>query len=165
MAELADAPDLGSGAARHAGSTPVTRTTASQALYRLRRFFMLKKHLALTPLLRLFKTQPAAFWGAAYAAYYFAKSALLRRYFLQKYRHPPAPLRLLFRKKQSLLRVLSPCKRGLLTPACALCFSRCAACGGLYRKLCIACDAVFYFGVNGISRSRRRKVRYAPLAW
>ena len=30
MAELADAPDLGSGAARHAGSTPVTRTTASQ---------------------------------------------------------------------------------------------------------------------------------------
>ena len=26
MAELADAPDLGSGAARRAGSTPVTRT-------------------------------------------------------------------------------------------------------------------------------------------
>ena len=32
MAELADAPDLGSGAARRAGSTPVTRTTPEQAL-------------------------------------------------------------------------------------------------------------------------------------
>ena len=78
MAELADAPDLGSGAARHAGSTPVTRTTASQALYRLRRFFMLKKHLALTPLLRLFKTQQAAFWGAALPRVWVANAAQIK---------------------------------------------------------------------------------------
>ena len=41
MMELADMRDLGSRVARRAGSTPVTRTTSSQAVYRLRRFFML----------------------------------------------------------------------------------------------------------------------------
>ena len=41
MMELADMRDLGSRVVRRAGSTPVTRTTSSQAVYRLRRFFML----------------------------------------------------------------------------------------------------------------------------
>ena len=61
--ELADMRDLGSRAERRAGSTPVTRTTSSQASYRLRRLFMLcvKSHLALTPLRLLSKSnQPAA---------------------------------------------------------------------------------------------------------
>ena len=84
MAELADAPDLGSGAARHAGSIPVTRTTASQ-----------------TPLKSKSDVQKLN-------VRFFIIALLLR----------------LFRKKQSLLRVLSPCKRGLFTPACALCFLR-----------------------------------------
>ena len=35
MAELADAPDLGSGAARRAGSTPVTRTKSIYAEFNL----------------------------------------------------------------------------------------------------------------------------------
>ena len=65
--ELADMRDLGSRAERRAGSTPVTRTTSSQASYRLRRFFMLciKSHLALTPLLLLSKSNPlrwASIW-------------------------------------------------------------------------------------------------------
>ena len=34
MAELADAPDLGSGAARRAGSTPVIRTKKIRSLRR-----------------------------------------------------------------------------------------------------------------------------------
>ena len=60
MMELADMRDLGSRAERRAGSTPVTRTTSSQASHRLRRLFMLciKSHLALTPLLLLSKSQP-----------------------------------------------------------------------------------------------------------
>ena len=37
--ELADMRDLGSRAERRAGSTPVTRTTSEQALYRLLRLF------------------------------------------------------------------------------------------------------------------------------
>ena len=37
MAELADAPDLGSGGALHAGSTPVARTSEKRRL--VRRFF------------------------------------------------------------------------------------------------------------------------------
>ena len=52
MVELADTLDLGSSGAIHAGSSPVTRTTSSQALYRLRRFFF-EKRRALTPLLLL----------------------------------------------------------------------------------------------------------------
>lgn len=38
MAELADAPDLGSGGALHAGSTPVARTSEKRRL--VRRFFV-----------------------------------------------------------------------------------------------------------------------------
>ena len=43
MAELADVQDLGSCAARRVGSTPTTRTTPEQALYRLLRFFVCGK--------------------------------------------------------------------------------------------------------------------------
>ena len=39
MAELADAQDLGSCAARRVGSTPTTRTSSLQATYRLQRAF------------------------------------------------------------------------------------------------------------------------------
>lgn len=43
MVELADTYDSGSYAHKHAGSSPVTRTTPEQALYRLLRFFYFKK--------------------------------------------------------------------------------------------------------------------------
>ena len=56
----------------HAGSNPALSATSSQALYRLRRLFMLriKSHLVLTPLLLLSKSNPlrwASIWlsGAA----------------------------------------------------------------------------------------------------
>ena len=60
MAELADAQDLGSCAARRAGSTPATRTSSSQASYRLRRAFSFhgKAHRALILLLLVSKPQP-----------------------------------------------------------------------------------------------------------
>ena len=57
MAELADAPDLGSGGAIHAGSIPVIRTTSEQAIYRLLRFFC-KNQSSLMPLLLLFHKRP-----------------------------------------------------------------------------------------------------------
>ena len=57
MAELADALDLGSSGAIRVGSTPTTRTTSEQALYRLLRLFY-KSQSALTPLLLLSKSQP-----------------------------------------------------------------------------------------------------------
>ena len=55
---------LGSCAARRVGSTPTTRTTSEQALYRLLRLFY-KSQSALTPLLLLSKSNPlrwASIW-------------------------------------------------------------------------------------------------------
>ena len=63
--ELADMRDLGSRAERRAGSTPVTRTTSSQASYRLRRLFYAlhqkpsRAHSAAPPL----RIKPACGWA------------------------------------------------------------------------------------------------------
>ncbi len=57
VVELADTLDLGSSAVRHAGSSPVIRTTSEQALYRLLRLFI-KSQSAFTPLLLLSKSNP-----------------------------------------------------------------------------------------------------------
>ena len=64
MMKLVNMLDLGSSAARLVGSSPTTRTTSEQALYRLLRLFY-KSQSKLTPLLLLSKSNPlhwASIW-------------------------------------------------------------------------------------------------------
>ncbi len=76
MAELADAQDLGSCEEIRVGSTPTTRTSSSQASYRLRRAFSFycKAHRVLILLLLASRPQPLcwiAAWGCRFAAVLF----------------------------------------------------------------------------------------------
>ena len=59
MAELADAPDLGSGGVIHAGSIPVTRTTSLRTAYRSQRLFI-KQSLLVHSVAAIFQIEPAA---------------------------------------------------------------------------------------------------------
>ena len=88
VVELADSLDSGSSVHYgRAGSSPASRTSSSQATYRLRRAFSFhcKAHRALILLLLASKPQPlcwVAVWIRRFAAVSSAKSALRPRSFL-----------------------------------------------------------------------------------
>ena len=70
MAELADAQDLGSCGAIRVGSTPTTRTTSEQAMYRLLRLFLKSE--------RAHAAAPPFQIATAYAGLRFGAAALRR---------------------------------------------------------------------------------------
>ena len=117
MTELADVQDLGSCAARRVGSTPTTRTSSSQATYRLRRVFhfiakLIARSFCYSSLPNRTRCRWAPIWVRRFAADLSRygeissltvpstseQSPLCSDAFLclrQKRRHPPAPLLLL----------------------------------------------------------------------